>query len=229
MRRPWLPHEDEVMRQFYPRLTGADMAQVLKRSERSVYSHAKELGLHKSEEFLAGDRSGRVQRGKQDPRMRLNHFKPGLVPWNKGTKGVVGVQEACRATQFKPGRPPSESRNYKPVGSLRMSADGYLERKVTDDHPVPARRWVAVHRLVWEAERGPIPHGHVVRFKRGLATTDPALITADRLECITRLENMRRNSVHAMPPELARLSQLKGALNRQIHRREREQEEAANG
>ena len=57
-------------------------------------------------------------------------------------------------------------------------------------------------------------------FKRGHATTDSALITADHLDCITRVENMRRNSYHNnYPKEVAQLIQLRGALNRKIKNR----------
>jgi hypothetical protein len=213
------------MRRFYPDLTGEDMAEVLKRSAKAVYQRAKLLGLSKSEEFYASDRSGRVARGKQHPAMVGSQFKPGLTPWNKGLKGVVGVQEACRRTQFKSGRPASEARNYAPIGTLRVSKDGYLERKVTDDDPVPARRWVAVHRLVWEAERGPIPEGHIVVFLPGRKTTVLEEVTADRLECITRAENARRNHPRNKSPELARLVQLKGAITRQVNRISREAQE----
>ncbi len=44
-------------------------------------------------------------------------------------------------------------------------------------------------------------------------------ITLDRLECITRRENMARNTVHNLPKELARLVQLQGAVKRQINKR----------
>jgi hypothetical protein len=223
-RRPWTEPEDRVMREFYPKLRGIDLAEVLKRTTSSVFQRAKKLGLEKSPEFLASDLSGRVQRGKQHPNMIASQFQKGQTSWNKGLKGVVGVQDACRATQFKKGRPAHEARNYKPIGSLRINADGILERKVTDDPNVyPARRWVPVARLVWEAANGPIPAGHVVRFKQGLATTVPELVTLERLECISRVENMRRNSVHTVyPPEVARLAQLRGALNRQINKRAKE-------
>lgn len=227
-RRHWTAAEDQVMREFYPQLTGADMAAVLKRTTSSVFQRAKKLGLEKSAEFLASDRSGRMQRGKQNPSMVASQFKPGQQSWNKGLKGVVGVQEACRATQFKKGRPASEARNYRPIGSERVNADGYLDRKVTDDPSIfPARRWVGVHRLVWEAAHGPIPPGHVVVFKKGRHTTDATAITLDSLELVTRAELMRRNSVHTVyPPEVARLAQLRGALNRQINKRTREMKEA---
>lgn len=225
-RRPWNELEDECMRRFYPHLTGADMAEVLKRSQSSVYQRAKALGLEKSAEFLASDRSGRVVRGKQNPSMVASQFKPGLTPWNKGVKGSTGLHENCRRTQFQKGRAASEARNYVPLGSHRIRADGYLERKVTDDPSiVPARRWVAVHRLVWEAERGPIPEGHLVRFKEGQKTTVLEEITCDRLECITRAEHANRNHPRNKSPELARLVQLKGAITRQVNRITREAKE----
>lgn len=225
-RRPWTALEDECMRRFYPDLTGKDMAKVLKRSEKAVYQRAKQMRLSKSEAFLASDRSGRVQRGKLHPNMVASQFRKGQTSWNKGTKGVVGVQEGCRATQFKPGRPAHEARNYVPLGSHRVSKDGYLERKVTDDPSiVPARRWVAVHRIVWEAANGPIPAGHIVRFREGMKTTVLEEVTTDRLECVTRAEHARRNHPRNRSPELARLVQLKGAITRQVNRIAREAQE----
>lgn len=217
--RIWTETEDRCMREFYPHLTAADMASVLKRSERSVYQRAKALALHKSAEFLASDRSGRIERGRKDPRMVGTQFRSGLTPWNKGVKGSTGLHEACRRTQFKKGAMSGAARrNYKPIGSLRISKDGYLERKVTDDHPVPARRWTAEHRLVWERAHGAIPAGHAVVFRPGRFTTNPDAITEDGLELVTRAELMRRNTIHNYPPELARLVQLKGAITRQVNR-----------
>jgi hypothetical protein len=111
---------------------------------------------------------------------------------------------------------------------LRVCSDGYLERKLTDDPAiVPARRWVAVHRIVWEAAHGPIPAGHIVCFKPGKKTAVLEEVTSDRLECITRAENARRNHPRNHSPELARLVQLKGAITRQVNRIAREAQENA--
>lgn len=224
LKRAWTAIEDECMRRFYPDLTGKDLAEVLKRTQSSVYQRARALGLEKSEVFLASERSGRVTHANLHPSMVAARFQPGHTTWNKGLKGVVGVQEACRATQFKKGRPASEARNYVPIGSHRICADGYLERKVSDEGS-RARRWVAVHRIVWEAANGPIPKGHIVRFKAGQKTTVLEGITADRLECITRAENAHRNHPRNHDPELGRLVQLKGAINRQVNRIAREAQE----
>lgn len=217
--RAWSEAELQLLADMYPHHPTAEVARALGRPVGCVYGAANSRGLHKTEAFLASDKAGRIQRGRTDPRMVSTQFKKGQESWTKGLKGVVGVQEGCRATQFKKGRPAHEARNYKPVGTLRVNAEGVLERKVTDDHPVPARRWVSVARLVWEAARGAIPAGHLVRFKTGMATTDPDLVTLDRLECITRVEHMRRNSYHTnYPPEVRSLVQLRGALTRQINK-----------
>jgi hypothetical protein len=208
---------------MYPHCHSADVAAWVERTTSQIYQAAAARDLHKTAEYLASDTAARIKRGHQHPNMIASRFQKGQSSWSKGLRGVVGVQEACRATQFKKGRPASEARNYVPIGSLRVSKDGYLERKVTDDPTIyPARRWVAVHRLVWEATNGPIPAGHVVAYRAGMKTTRLEEVTPDRLECITRAENARRNHPRNRSPELARLVQLKGAITRQVNRITRE-------
>lgn len=215
----WTAELDAKLRSLYADNTTEVVAELIGARTSQVYSRAHALGLKKSAEFLASVLSGRVQRGLQHPSMIATRFKPGSAPWSKGTKGIIGVQEGCRATQFKPGRAAQDSRNYLPIGSVRITKDGYLERKVTDNPALaPARRWTAVHRLVWEAAHGPIPAGHVVAFRKGQFTTDADLLTVDRLECISRKENAHRNSIWRKDPEIAKLYQLKGAITRQVNR-----------
>lgn len=217
-RRPWSEIELTLLRGNYADSRTDDLAAALGRSVTTVYQKAAALGLLKSAAYLASEDACRLRRG--DDCGAAHRFKPGQAAWNKGVKGVVGVQPECRATQFKPGRPAHEARNYVPLGSLRVSKDGYLERKVTDDPSiVPARRWVAVHRLAWEAEHGPAPEGHAIVFLPGRKTTDPERITADAVECVTRAELMRRNTYHRFGPEIAALVQLRGAITRQINKR----------
>jgi hypothetical protein len=220
-RRYWTDDEIALLRDMYPECHAADVGAWLLRGMDQVYQAAAKHGLHKSAAYLASDTACRIQRGKQHPSMIASRFQPGIVPWNKGTHYVAGGRSG--ETRFKRGRKPEESRNYLPIGSLRVCADGYLERKFTDDQSiVPARRWVAVHRLVWEASVGPIPKGHIVRFRDRMKTTVLEEITVDRLECITRAEHARRNHPRSHSPELARLVQLKGAITRQVNRITRE-------
>jgi len=195
----WATASVTTLRNLYPHHASDVVAKVIGCGIKAVYQKAHSLGLHKTPAFLSSQSAGRIQRGKQHPSMV--------------------------ATRFKPGRPPSSGRNYQPIGSLRTSKDGYLERKLNDTHPVPVRRWVAVHRLVWEAANGPIPDGWIVVFRPGMRTAAEADITDDKLECISRAEHVQRNHPRSKSPELARLVQLKGAITRQVNRINREHEE----
>lgn len=202
--KPWTEADDRTLAALYPHASNEAVGRAMGRSTLAIRSRGAKLGLHKSDAYKA-EFGGR--------------FKPGHTTWNTGMKGWQAGGRSAE-TRFKPGHMGGAAQhNYKPIGSLRISKDGHLERKVTDAHPVPARRWVGVHRLVWEAAHGPVPSGHVVRFKPGQHTTDPDQITLDRLECISQRENMLRNSSWVKyPPEIARLVQLKGAITRQANR-----------
>lgn len=216
--RPWSMAEIDRLRRDFPNSRTDDLAKALGRSYSTTAQKAYHLGLKKTEAYLSSPAAHRLDGAKG----MGTRFEKGLTPWNKGTKGVCGTQEACRATQFKKGRPPHESRNYKPIGSLRI-VDGTLERKVSDDPSVyPARRWTPVARLVWEEAHGPIPEKHLVRFKPGMATVQAEEITVDRLECVSRAEHMRTHTYHQYGPEVASVVQLRGAISRQINKRSKE-------
>lgn len=216
IRKFWNALEVEYLVAAYPDTPTEALAATLRRPVRAVYGKARALGLKKSAAYLASPHACRLRRG--DNVGAKYRFQPGQKPWNAGLDWQAGGRSV--ETRFKPGRKPEEASNYRPIGSLRLSRDGYLERKVSDDQSVyPARRWVAVHRLVWEAAHGPVPAGHLVVFRPGQHTTTEAEITLDRVECITRRENMARNTVHNLPKPLAQLVQLQGALNRQINKR----------
>lgn len=206
----WTESEMQALARLYPDTSNEVLGRVFGRPAKAIGLKARSIGLKKSDRFMA-EGAGRI--------------KPGQTPWNKGVKGSTGTQAGCRTTQFKPGRNPSEARNYRPVGSLRITKDGYLEQKVTDDQGIyPARRWVAFHRIVWERENGHVPHGHIVVFRPGMPTTDPEMVTVDRLECITRSENMLRNTYHRYGKEVAQLIQLRGVITRKIREKEKELE-----
>lgn len=221
MKRTWSTTDIALLRERFPHERTADVALALGRSYSTVAQKAAKLGIAKSAAYLASPAARRTD-GKKGTATR---FTPGTKPWNKGVPGSTGQHPNSRAHHFKPGEMRGMAQhNYVPVGTTRISKDGYLERKVNDTHPTPARRWVGEHRIVWEAEHGPIPAGHAVVFLPGRKTTDPALIHPDALELISRRELMARNSVHAKyPPELARVAQLRGAITRQINRRAKQE------
>lgn len=209
----WTADAVATLRHLYPDHAAQDVAIAIGCSTSAVHNKAAALGLSKSRAWWAREAKRAKIVGA------ASRFRPGHTPWNKGIHFESGGRSV--ETRFKPGRPAHEAANYLPIGSTRVTKDGYLERKVTDDPDlVPARRWVAVHRLVWEAAHGPVPRGHAVVFKPGQRTTIESDITLDRIELVTRADLMRRNSVHTvLPPELAQLAQLRGALNRKINNR----------
>lgn len=84
----------------------------------------------------------------------------GSHPWNKGKKGIS--YEGMKATQFKKGHKPH---NWVPVGSERITPDGYVQIKVQEGKK--QHNWKGKHILIWEAANGPVPKGHVIIFGDG--------------------------------------------------------------
>lgn len=214
-RHVWTDAERDRLRHLYPDHPAKEVVKQMGLRLSQIYQMAAKLGLKKSEAFKASDKSGRVARGRQHPNMIASRFQPGLTPWNKGTKGVVGVQEQCRATQFKKGQSPH---NTKPVGSYRLNKEGHLQQKIGTAKGSNSARWRGVAELVWCKENGPLPAKHMVVFKKGMFTNKVEEITLARVECISLAENARRNSIWRNDPEIAKLYQLKGAITRQVNR-----------
>lgn len=210
IRRRWTASDTAVVVARYADTNTGELAAMLGRPEGSIYTLAHRLGLTKSTLYM------RKRHGLHAAEAgRLTRFQPGHVPANKGTSYQPGGRAV--ETQYKPGNRPH---GWVPIGSYRINADGYLDRKVTDDGRGP-RDWTAVHRLVWIEAHGQPPAGHVVVFRPGRRTTDPAAITLDALELVTRAELMRRNSIARYPKEISDLMRLRGVVNRQINKARR--------
>ena len=105
------------------------------------------------------------------------HFKKGFTPWNKGLKGYIGPNR----TSFKKGHAPV---NYRPVGSERVTVDGYIEIKVEDPN-----KWKLKHRVIYEKYHGEIPAGHTVIFADG----DKMNVDIDNLLLVSRKQLLMLN------------------------------------
>ena len=218
-KRLWSDQEIATITARYPHEPTADVARALRRSVLAVYQRAQLLGLEKSAEYLASPAACRLRRG--DNVGAACRFQKGHVPANKGLRRPGWGPGRMKATQFKKGvRQGVAVKLYQPIGTERISKDGYLERKTNDNLPLQAR-WRSVHLLIWEAAHGPVPKGHAIAFRNG----DKRDIRLDNLHCISRRELMARNTVHNLPKPLAQTIQLLGALNRQIRRKTRRHEE----
>jgi hypothetical protein len=216
-RSPFTPEIVATITRLYATTLTEDLAHIVGIPTARIHAYAKRYGLKKTPDFVR--EAARARTGPDHP-MRQHQFAKGHVPGNKGVKGWQAGGRSPQ-TQFKKGTLPH---TWKPIGSYRVNADGYLDRKVTDTG-YPPRDWVAVHRLVWIEAHGEIPDGHIVRFRDGMKTTDPQLLTVERLECISRKEHARRNAWHAnWPPELKELKGAQIALTRAINRKQRQLE-----
>lgn len=210
----WTEAEKDIVRQLYPNTSNAEIIRILGRhTEKSVWGIAKKLGVKKSAGYLkllGGQLDGKRDNGKR--------FKPGEKPWSAGKK--FPGRTSC--TSFVPGQKPS---NWMPLGAHRINSSGVLDRKIKEG-PNGALNWEAVHRLVWKETNGPIPPRHMIVFKDNMRTTVLEEITIDRLECIDREENARRNNQWAKNPEMMQLHILKGQIKRQVNRIAKEAENA---
>ena len=117
-------------------------------------------------------------------------YPKGAVPWNKDKKGYMGAN----ATSFKKGQTP---KNHRPVGSERITRDGYMEVKIKEP-----RTWRLKHIVVWEAENGKLPSGHVIRLLDG----DKTNCNIGNLLCISRGANATSNRLNRANTDSAELN-----------------------
>lgn len=203
MSRPWTGEEDHKLRQLYARCSNAAIANHLDRSESAIQNRARLLGLRKDADFAA------MQSSK-------HQFKKGQTPANKGKRHPPRGRAA--ETQFKPGNKPQ---TWVPIGSNRVSKEGYLQRKVSDTG-CTRHDFVPVHRLVWRMHGRELPPGHALVFIDG----NHLNVDINNLELISRAELMRRNSRHTRyPQEINELIHLRGVLNRKINARNKHEDE----
>lgn len=217
----WTPEMEARLIELYATHSGPEIAAALGLDLKQIQYKTQKLGLRKSREWIAA----RARQAMLDPnhRARRSQFQAGQQAWNKGTHYAAGGRSA--ETRFKKGhRGGKAAQLYQPIGTERISKDGYLERKIHDGLPLQ-RRWRAVHLLVWEAANGPLPAGHAVCFRDG----NKRNIALDNLELVSRADLMRRNTVHNLPKEVAINVQLLGALKRQLNKRMKADEHENHG
>lgn len=210
-RKWWTAKEDKILKAKYPHVQTKKLLPLLPgRTLTTIYQHAKNLGLAKSAKYLASVDACRLRKG--DNVGWAHRYPKGHVPANKGLRRPGWGPGRMKATQFKKDQMPH---NWRPVGSTRINSEGYRDIKITDLRR-GALDWRGIHRLNWIAVHGPIPKTHFLRFRDG----DRLNALVENLELVTRAEHLRRNYHDRYPLELRRLNQLRGALQRQINKRE---------
>lgn len=220
-KRFWSPEAIEWLHHAYPNQKTSTLALAMGRKVSSVYQKARGLGLEKTREYLDSPAACRLRR---DGRAGVAYRYPkGHVPANKGLRRPGWASGRMKETQFKKGVVNGRAAQHlMPLGATRL-VDGYVYVKVAAVQNVAYTvNWKPLHILTWERANGrPLPKSHCLAFRDGNRTN----VELDNLELISRAELMRRNTVHNLPKPLAEIVQLRGALIRQINRREKKNEQ----
>ena len=213
----WRGEELSALRRRYPHERTCDIAADIGRSYAATNTMAFKLGLKKTAIYMC-EQIGRLTVGG-----RGHRFPPGHVPANKGLRRPGWYSGRMRETQFKNGHQRNDTRE---IGGFRLvKKEGHLFIKVSLTALPVQRRWLELHKFVWMQVHGDIPNGHVVRFTDRDASPTPDSVTVDRLECISKAENCRRNSIHNLPKPVVDVIQQRGRLTREINKQRRAHEE----
>lgn len=198
----------EHIKERYPNESTELIARDLNIPIKRVYYIAYSMGIKKSSEYLNPGHSNLETYGTS------TRFKKGSVPPNKGLPMPKHVYDKVKPTMFKKGNKPH---NTQPVGTIHYRDDRggktYAYIKIADSD------WRLMHRVVWEQHNGPIPRGHIVRFKDGNTMNwDIA-----NLEMISQHNNMELNTIQRYPDEVQQVMKLNCKLKRKINGKKQNQ------
>lgn len=212
-RRYWKKNEEELLSQLWAGdgLFAREIAIIFQRPVSQVYNKAFAMGLRRPGKLRS--KAGKI--GSQTEASRAHQFTSGHTPANKGKMMSPELYAKCAPTMFKKGNTP---KNHREVGSERVGKDGYLWVKVAEPN-----KWRCKHRIIWEEANGPIERGYNVQFKDG----NPQNISLENLYLISRAQQLKeQNSLTARyPKELQDIIRLRGAVKRQIKRKENKDEQ----
>lgn len=107
-------------------------------------------------------------------------FEKGRVTWNKGLKGVNGTS----STTFRKGQ---VSVNTMPIGTERLTKEGYIDIKIADPNI-----WVSKHRYIWEQAHGKLTSSQIIVFlsddRQDFSLSNLALINRSEMATLNRHE-----------------------------------------
>ena len=212
-RRYWTNEESLLRQKWYGRadMSVSEMSKRLGRPLTLVYQKARSFGLRRPRQVYTecGKNLAQLEQSK------LHRYQKGCIPANKGKKMNPDTYTKCAGTMFKKGNMPA---NHRDVGSERINKDGYIEVKVAEPN-----KWKAKHRVIWEEANGPVEKGYNVQFKDGNRLN----VSLDNLYLISRQRQLKeQNSLMARyPKELQDIIRLRGAVKRQIKRKENKDEQ----
>lgn len=199
--RRFTEEEDQFIKDHYLSLPAFFMEKLLGRPKGTVRQRIPLLGLTIPDAI----KSAFIKDG---------FFKKGTVPANKGKKLIDYVSPEkignIKRTQFKKGQKPKNTlHDHAVVKRKDKTGVTYLYIRVS------LSKWVPLQRYVWQQKHGIIPEGHNIIFK----DRNTLNCNIDNLEIVSNAQLMILNSAHRFGPEIFKIIQLRGALNRQINKR----------
>uniref|UniRef100_UPI003F694E61 HNH endonuclease signature motif containing protein n=1 Tax=Sediminibacterium sp. TaxID=1917865 RepID=UPI003F694E61 len=200
---------DDIIKAEYLNIPIKRLAKNINKSNCYVLGRLKKLGLIIPPEIIAN-------------RITNSRIKPGHIPKNKGLRQSEYMSQEMIdrtiATRFKKGQIPHNAIGFK---------DGdIVTRYAHKERNAPPYKWIRIgkgkwemyHVNLWKQHNGNIPNGHIIVFK----DKNTMNVRIENLECITKKENMLRNSIHQYPEELKKTIQTLSIITRKINRHEKQ-------
>jgi Mor family transcriptional regulator len=185
---------NEVLKR-YPNENTKVIASDFNITVQAIYRIVARFNVKKSQEYLDNwELSGR---GRMIECGKAYRFKKGHVSWNKdkSPKDYMPAEsyDKIKPTQFKKGGLPANTKHDGAI-VLRHDKSGQSYYYIR----IAKAKWALLHAKIYQDAHGPIPKNHIIVFK----DRNSLNVTLDNLECITRQENMLRNSFHRLTPEI---------------------------
>lgn len=210
MKRIWTEEEMQTMVELYANTKTDDICKMLNRSRSSVYGMADKLKLKKSAQYL------KDHVNVMDADLgKATRFQKGQLSWNKGRKMSSSVYQKAKRTMFKKGQLPHNTL-HDGIVRTRTDKNGTKRPWIR----MSLGKWVEMKNHVWQQHNGDIPKGYCIAVKDG----NPFNYSIDNLECISKADNMKRNTIHNYPEEIKTTIRILTKLKKQTRDGEKQNE-----
>lgn len=202
-RHYWKDDEIEYVRKIYPYHSNKDVVKMIQ----------QKFGISITENNLKNIKNNYDIPNKVIPNSGC--YRKGKEPWNKGKTMSEETKEKVKHTWFKKGMIP---KNYKPVGSTRITKDGYTEIKAADPN-----KWVLYHRHLYEEAHGEkLTKNDAIIFADG----DQTNFDIDNLVKVNRANLLYLNNKKLIfdDPELTKAGVNVSKIAEKIRQRERKED-----
>lgn len=179
------PEIDRIIKKDYLQVPVKQLARTIGKSQTFLKTRLRQLGLAIPREII-------------DMRKYDSQIKKGNTPLNKGKKMPPEVYEKTKATMYKKGHQPHNTREKDGVITVRRDTTSKRQYKYIR---ISLGKWVPLHQHNWVKKNGAYnTRKYCLWFKDGNSLN----CKPNNLELITRKENRYRNKTkfHHYPEDL---------------------------